>query len=133
MRSAIADKILARTPEDVKIFIRLYTDIVVRINQLLKERGQSQRDLARQLEKSPSEINKWLNGEHNFTLRSIAKLEAELGESILYVPKKKEFSCSNGGRKLQYTVYKPSGVETLDQNYKAIIEINKEFIHQNAS
>jgi transcriptional regulator with XRE-family HTH domain len=43
--------------------------------------------------KKPSEISKWLNGEHNFTLRSLAKLEAELGEPIITVPKWKSL-CS---------------------------------------
>ena len=32
------------------------------------------------------EISKWLGGNHNFTLRSLAKLQAELGEEIIQVP-----------------------------------------------
>lgn len=89
MRSKVAQRILDKTPEDVKIFVRLYADIVVRVNQLVKEKGYSQKQLADKLNKTPSEIHKWLNSEHNFTLRSIAKLEAELGEKILYVPVRK--------------------------------------------
>ncbi len=87
MRSKIAQRILDETPEDVKIFVRLYADITVRINQLLKQKGISQKDLAEAMDKKPSEISKWLNGEHNFTLRSLAKLQAELKEDIIYVPK----------------------------------------------
>lgn len=45
--------------------------------------------MAEKLDKKPSEISKWLSGEHNFTLRSLAKLSAELGEALLEVPKKK--------------------------------------------
>ncbi|MBK8153775.1 MAG: hypothetical protein IPK61_12500 [Saprospiraceae bacterium] len=41
------------------------------------------------MDKKPSEISKWLSGEHNFTLRSLAKLSAELGEPLMEVPKKK--------------------------------------------
>jgi len=87
MRSEIADKALAKTPQDVIIFARLYGDLVVRIDSILKEKGLTQKALADQMEKSPSEIHKWLSGEHNFTLRSLAKPEAELGEPLLEIPK----------------------------------------------
>ena len=39
MRSKVAQRILAETPEETKIFARLYADIVVRVNQLLKAKG----------------------------------------------------------------------------------------------
>ena len=42
MRSKVAQRILAETPEETKIFTRLYADIVVRVNQLLKAKGFSQ-------------------------------------------------------------------------------------------
>ncbi len=35
MRSNVAKKIQAETPEEVRIFVRQYTDIVIRINELL--------------------------------------------------------------------------------------------------
>jgi transcriptional regulator with XRE-family HTH domain len=88
MRSKVLERILKETPKEVKIFIDLYTDLVVRVNQILGEKGISKKELAQRLEKNPSEISKWLNGEHNFTLRSIAKLQAELGEPLLVVPKR---------------------------------------------
>ena len=111
MRSKVAQRILAETPEETKIFARLYADIVVRVNQLLKAKGFSQKDLADKLEKRPSEINKWLVGEHNFTLRSLAKLEAELGETIINVPHRKPIS-SSVGIKTYVTVYKNAHINT---------------------
>jgi len=89
MRSKTVDRLLKSTPRDLEIFVDLYADLVVRINQLLLEKGLSKKELAEKLEKKPSEISKWLGGEHNFTLRSLAKLSAELGEPLLEVPKKK--------------------------------------------
>lgn len=89
MRSKTVDRLLRSTPKDVEIFVDLYADIAVRINQILIEKNLTQKDLAEKLEKRPSEISKWLNGEHNFTLRSLAKLSAELGEPLLEVPKVK--------------------------------------------
>lgn len=85
MRSKITTQILSETPEEIRIFVRQYTDIVVRINQLLEKKGYSQKDLAEKMNKKPSEINKWLKGTHNLTLKTIAKLEAELGEPIISI------------------------------------------------
>jgi ribosome-binding protein aMBF1 (putative translation factor) len=87
MRSLIAKQIQEETPEEVRIFVRRYTDIVVRINAILQKKGLSQKVLAERMNKKPSEINKWLKGNHNLTLKTIAKIEAELGEPIIDVRK----------------------------------------------
>ena len=84
MKSKVAARIEAETPLEVEIFVRQYTDIIVRIHELMKKKGLTQADLAQRLNKRPSEINKWLKGNHNLTLKTIAKLEAELGEDIIY-------------------------------------------------
>lgn len=97
MRSKIAKRILDNTPDEVRIFVRKHSDIVVRVYELMREKGWTQKDLAGKLEKTPSEISKWLNGEHNFTLRSIAKLESELGAEIIYVPKRDSFHVQRSG------------------------------------
>ena len=55
MRSKVAQRIQDETPEEVRIFVRQYTDIVVRINELLVERGYTQKDLAIKMNKKPSE------------------------------------------------------------------------------
>jgi transcriptional regulator with XRE-family HTH domain len=75
----------------------------------LCEKGYTQKSLADKLEKKPSEIHKWLSGEHNFTLRSIAKLEAELGETILEVPVRKpvtKFNSHYEKTTYTFTVYR---------------------------
>ena len=84
MRSKVARKIQEETPDEVRIFVRQYTDIVVRINQLMQAKGFTQKHLAERMNKKPSEINKWLKGNHNLTLKTLAKLEAELGEPIIF-------------------------------------------------
>jgi transcriptional regulator with XRE-family HTH domain len=97
MRSKIARKVLDETPAEVRIYVRKYGDIIVRVHQLLREKGWTQKDLAVSLDKTPSEISKWLNGDHNFTIKSLAKLEAELGAEIIYIPKKDSFHVQRGG------------------------------------
>ncbi|ANH84109.1 hypothetical protein A8C56_20835 [Niabella ginsenosidivorans] len=87
MRSKVAKRILDETPEEVRIFVRQYTNIVVRINELMRQKGYTQKALAERMNKKPSEINKWLSGNHNLTLKTIAKLEAELGAPIIEVRK----------------------------------------------
>lgn len=104
MRSKIVQRIMDKTPEDVGVFVGLYADLVIRINQILEEKGYTQKDLAEKMGKQPSEINKWLAGDHNFTLRSIAKLEAELGEPLLRVPPRKAASAFQSIPTANYTI-----------------------------
>lgn len=88
MNSKVAERLKSRVPKDSKIFVENYSELVLLINHILSEKGWSKSDLANKLEKSPSEITKWLSGEHNFTLRSLAKLEAELGEKLIQIPQR---------------------------------------------
>lgn len=92
MRAKFLQDIIDETPKDVEIFVRWYADLTIRINRLLREKGLSQKDLAEALGKQPSEISKWMNGGHNFTLRSLAKLQAELGEELLTISTVNPFS-----------------------------------------
>ena len=50
--------------------------------------------MAEELGKSEAEISKWLSGNHNFTLRSISKIETVLNDIIIEIPKQ-EASFSN--------------------------------------
>jgi hypothetical protein len=43
MRSKIAKKISSETPQEVRIFVRHYTDIVVRIHELMQLNGLTQK------------------------------------------------------------------------------------------
>lgn len=73
-------------PTDSKIFISKLGDIADRVEQILAEKGWSQKDLAQAMGKQESEISKWLTTIHNFTLRSIAKMESVLGADIVQIP-----------------------------------------------
>ena len=84
-RSKVAEQMLANTPEDVKIFVRLYATLAIKVNRLLKAKGLTLKAVSEKPDKALFEIHKWLSGEYNFILRSIAKLEAELGEPLIEV------------------------------------------------
>ncbi|WP_158960600.1 helix-turn-helix domain-containing protein [Myroides fluvii] len=79
-------------PEDIKLFSSIYAELTLKINEALKSQGLSKKELAEKLEKKPSEISKWLNGEHNFTLRSLCKLQCELGVELIKIPKEDDFN-----------------------------------------
>ena len=76
---------LQEVPEDIKIFVRRQVDMARRIREVMEAQNLTQKSLAKRLGKQESEISRWLSGEHNLTFRSLAKLEAALGEPILEV------------------------------------------------
>jgi len=73
--------------DEVKRYVDHSFDIVNRIYDLLEKQGKTQRDLANLMGKKESEISKWMQGTHNFTIKSIAKIESVLGEKLIVAPK----------------------------------------------
>lgn len=67
--------------EDIDFSIAL----VNRIFDILEEKGITQRDLAKRLGKSETEISRWMQGTHNFTMTTVKKIERALGAPILVV------------------------------------------------
>ncbi len=72
--------------DEVKRFVDHSFDIVNKIHEILEKQGITQRDLANLMGKKESEISKWMQGTHNFTLKSIAKIESVLGENLIGAP-----------------------------------------------
>ena len=56
------------------------------ISHILEQKRWSQNDLAKAMQKEPSEVSKLLSGLHNITLMSIANIEAALREDIITTP-----------------------------------------------
>lgn len=79
------DEVVKQIPERIAREVDLFLDIVYRIDEILKRKGWTQADLAKAMGKKESEISKWLSGGHNFTIATIAKIEAALGEDIISV------------------------------------------------
>ena len=79
---------LGNVSKDISIEIDLSFDIANRIDNLLTERGVSQKEFAELMGKRESEISKWLKGTHNFTLRTLAKISAVLDSPIIQVAAK---------------------------------------------
>jgi ribosome-binding protein aMBF1 (putative translation factor) len=59
--------------------------ISARIDDALKAKHWTQKQLADGMGKRPSEVTKWLSGNHNFTLESIFQIEKHLGVTLIKV------------------------------------------------
>ena len=92
--------------------------IANKIHEMLKERGLKPADLARMLDKKPSEISKWLTGTHTFTTKTITKIETVLGEDIIHIEAQKEYVylkvLVNQEEDLEETAFENSEVFTTE-------------------
>ena len=77
-------KMTAAVPPEIRKEIDLEFAVSNRIEALMKKYGLTKLQLAQKLGKRPSEITKWLSGQHNFTLRTIAQLSAFFGEPLVW-------------------------------------------------
>ncbi len=78
-------KMVASIPDDIKAEIDLSFAISDRIDFLMNERGLSKKQFADALGRRPSEITKWLSGQHNFTIATLGMLSSFFGQPIITV------------------------------------------------
>lgn len=83
--SVLFQKALAEVPDDLKIQVDLSFAIADKIAEILEERGMSQKDFARMVGKTETEVSRWLGGTHNFTLKTIAKISSVLECNLIHV------------------------------------------------
>ena len=81
--NAIMDSIRKTTPPEVNKQVDLCVAIANRVYALLEEKGMNQRDFAKALGKTETEVSRWLSGTHNQTIATIAKMAVVLGDDII--------------------------------------------------
>lgn len=64
---------------------RLSFQISNRLDFLMKEKGLSKKQFADAIGKRPSEVTRWLSGEHNFTISTLAMLSSFFGQTIVTI------------------------------------------------
>lgn len=74
-----------RMPEESRIYVDRSLAIADKVRRLMEKRGMTQKDLAVKMFKTEPEISKWMAGEQNFSLRTIAKMEVALNSKIIKV------------------------------------------------
>ena len=75
-------------PKEEKLFVSKSLHIASQIIAIMERKKMLQKDFAVLMGKTEPEISKWLSGFHNFTIKTITKIEAELDETIITTPKK---------------------------------------------
>lgn len=79
------DEMLANTSPAIQQEVSLEFAISNRIHELMMERGLSKLQFAQALGKRPSEVTKWLSGQHNFTIKTISLLSSFFGETLISI------------------------------------------------
>lgn len=68
-----------------KAYTKISNKIAIAILTRLDELKWKQKDLAEKMEVSPQQVNKWVKGNENFTLDTLAKLSQILGVELINV------------------------------------------------
>lgn len=79
------DEMLAKTSPAIQQEVAMEFAVSNRIYELMKQRGLTKLQFAKALGKKPSEVTKWLSGQHNFTLRTLSMLSSYFGEPLIMV------------------------------------------------
>jgi len=70
------------TPE-IQKQVDMQVMIANRIYDLLEQKKMSQKDLARKLGKTETEVSRWLCGTHNMTMATLAKIAVALDDDLI--------------------------------------------------
>jgi transcriptional regulator with XRE-family HTH domain len=76
---------------EIDRFIDKNLAITEKVRQALEFKGWTKVQFAEAMEKSPSEVSKWLSGMHNLTLKSIIKMENALGINLIHCQPMQEY------------------------------------------
>lgn len=79
------DELLGPIPAPIMKETELSFAISDKIYELMRARGLSKKQFADALGRRPSEITKWLSGQHNFTLATLAMLSTFFGQPIISI------------------------------------------------
>lgn len=77
---------LATTPKDIRQQMEWSFHIADEIDDALKAKGMTQKELAQRLGTSAAAVSRWLGGGHNFTLSTLARISVVLDVPLISVP-----------------------------------------------
>lgn len=81
----IMDEIRGTISPEMKLQMELSVAIANRVYEILDAKGMSQKDFAKLMGKTETEVSRWLSGTHNLTMATICKISAALDEEIIRV------------------------------------------------
>ena len=87
--SDILDELMSEiTPEEQRRTDKRML-LALKIEKAMQAKGWKKGDLAREMNKKPSVITKWLSGTHNFESNTLFELEEKLGITLVALDEKK--------------------------------------------
>ena len=78
-------EIFNEIPQEKREETRLSFEISNKLDALMKEKGLNRKQLAEAVGKRPNAVTRWLSGEHNFTISTLAMLSNFFGKDIISV------------------------------------------------
>jgi predicted transcriptional regulator len=81
----IMDDIRSTISPEMKLQMELSVAIANRIYEILEARGMSQKDFAKLMGKTETEVSRWLSGTHNLTMATICKISTALDAEVVKV------------------------------------------------
>ena len=81
----IMDEIRSTISPEMKMQMELSVAIANRIYEILEAKGMSQKDFARLMGETETEVSRWLSGTHNLTMATICKISAALDADVVKV------------------------------------------------
>lgn len=79
------NRIVSSIPDNIRKEVDIEMAVSNRIYDLMVKNGLSKAEFARAIGKRPCEVTKWLSGQHNFTLSTLAMLSSFFGQPIITV------------------------------------------------
>lgn len=77
--------IVSSIPDNIRREVYMEMAVSNRIYDLMVQKGLSKVEFVHSIGKRPCEITKWLSGQHNFTLSTLAMLSSFFGQPIITV------------------------------------------------
>jgi len=109
----IEDLLNEISPEELKRTERKMM-LAARIDDALKAKGMRKGDLAKALDKSPSEITKWLSGTHNFTVETLWEIGDVLDINLINIKEQRK----------DPVIFVASTMASINDSQKSPIQLN---------
>ncbi|MEC7782168.1 MAG: helix-turn-helix transcriptional regulator [Bacteroidota bacterium] len=90
-KNIIGDWLIQNGNPEIDIMVKHNLAIANKVSRILKEKNLGKKEFAEMLGKSPSEVSKWLSGTHNFTIKTISKIEHTLKVDVIHVEKEYKY------------------------------------------
>lgn len=122
---SVLDLLISQRDENEYAKVESRMGIAVKIAKALKRKGMTQKVLAEKLGKRPSEISKWLTGNHNFTHDTLFDIQTVLNIRLLDTEQKATDEIIRMEPvRMEYKDYKNKGLYIFSSGVYEYIDIN---------